>query len=850
MHREQERTNLQISDHAAVDKAVLIGHADHVSLPGGELRQRRRPVQTPRDIPEFTGRRDIIDTITDSLSRATDTPKIWILSGMAGVGKTSVAIRVANKFSEKFPDGILFANLAGASTSPADVTEVLVRFLKDLGISLADIPSDYQSLVTAYRTLIATKSILVILDDAADTRQVNDLLPTSANSAALVTSRRPLSTLPGAEGIPVDIWTPGECFDFLKILLGAARVTEDSEAVRELADICGRLPIALRVIAAQLIRRPLWPITRMVGRLRDEQRRLAVLQADDIAIRSVFGTAYDSLNDEQSRIFQSVGLTLSVDFCAESVAKLADIDEYAAEDLLEDLADRHLISLEETPGRYRIHDLMHLFAKEKAEESYSNTEKQGAIHRLLHWHLDVLRAYGPPTRTWVRLERRSLVAGVLVAAAHEWDEICWETANELANYHSSDGDYIDWITCNKAGLIAARRCGSREGEALMLGGLGQASVKLNKLNEARAYLEASLQAFRGLNDLHRCVEILWEIGNTASKQWDVARAVSAYTDSVEMAISLKSPYWMARGFHALGHLYSGLRRYDEALRCFEQELELAAQNDGGAGHRGIAYQGMAACLAAGGMREKAIESYDRAIAEARETTDAKSLRIRLTRKAGVLQRLERHQEADSTYREALSLARESQDSAGIAWILHKLADAREAQGRFDESDALYAEILAMDEIGDDPAGLVNTLHCWADSYIRRGDLDRANELLEKSHSSALQHEVENQLIQVLLCRSSLEKKRQDLSSALSFTRDAVGVARSYGSARLLARCLRHLGRLLEANSQERKALEAYEEQFKLELLMQQKEASAKTAEEIVRLMQTLGMHEEAKRYSS
>ncbi|NYS19285.1 tetratricopeptide repeat protein [Streptomyces sp. SJ1-7] len=702
MQQEEERTNLRISDHATVDKAVVIEHAGHVSLSGPELKQRRRPLQIPRDIPEFTGRKEIFEKIGESLAMNLETPAIWVLSGMAGVGKTSIAIRTANIQSERFPDGILYAKLAGAGSNPADPNEVLVRFLKDLGVTLDEIPGDYESLVTAYRTLVATKAILVVLDDAADTAQVNDLIPTSRRSAALITSRRPLATLPGAQSISVDVWNLDECAQFLKVLLGANRIADSIDEVHELSEICGRLPLALRIAGAQLLRRPLWPLARMVSRLRDEQRRLEVLRADDIAIRSVFATAYESLTDVQSRIFRAVGLTLGFSFSVESVARLTDADEYFVENVLEDLADRHLISPDDVPDRFKIHDLMRLFAKERAVVQDPPSAVSESVHRLLLWHLEVLEGGGPSIRKWVRLERPSLVAGVLLASENHWDNLCWKTADHLANFHSPEGDYRDWIMCNEAGLVAARRCGAREGEALMLGGLGQASRRLNRLNDARSYLEDSLKVFREMKELERCADVLWEVGKTSSSQWDVGRAMSAYSESVEIYVALGYLSGQARALHALGHLYSEIGRHEEALKCFQEELALAIQASANSTSLSTTYQGMASCLAAGGMLEESIDAYEKAISETRATKDQKALQIRLARKAGVLQRMGKTDEASAAYEEALRLARERNDTSGIAWILHTLADKHEKAKEYEEADSLYADILSTDGIDEAP----------------------------------------------------------------------------------------------------------------------------------------------------
>ncbi|CAM5580303.1 hypothetical protein SAVIM338S_05015 [Streptomyces avidinii] len=846
---EQGRSNLQISDHATVEKAVVIERAAHVSLVGGELKQRRRPFQAPRDIPEFVGREDILSRMSDALGEGGDSPTIWVLSGMAGVGKTSVAVRAANKFAGSFTDGILYASLAGANPNPTEPADVLVRFLRDLGVAAVDIPGDYESLVTAYRTLIANKRILVVLDDACDTRQVNDLIPTASASAAVITSRRPLGTLPGSQNIKLDVWTHDECARFFNVVLGVARVEGNLAEINELADLCGRLPIALRVIAAQLNSRPLWPVSRVADRLRDEQRRLALLRADDIEVRSVFSTAYESLNGGQASIFRALCMTPGLTFSVESVAKLADIDEYEAEDLLEDLSDRHLVNLDEAPGRYKMHDLMRLFAKGKSDQEDGFQFQEEATLRLLKWHLEVLQAKGPSIRAWVRAERASLVAGVVIAGQKGWDELCWTTANVLASYHSSDSDYRDWITCNQAGLAAARRGGSRHDEAVMLGGLGQASRRLSKFSEAQSFLEDSLSIFREMEHGMHCAQILWEIGEAASSQWDVARAMSSLLESVAISHDYSNLAGVTRGLHALGHLNSAIGRHGEALECFEKELELAMNYNGSDKRRGIAYQGMASCLARSSSPESAIGPYEQSIALARVIEDRRALRIRLFRAALVLEKVGRIGEAASYCEEALRIAREDSDTVGIAWNLHHMAKTLERRGDIEASDALYAEILALPDVTDKPVVVIATLHALADSYVRRGDAERGESLLASANSMARNHDSDEELVEITLCQSALQVRIGNLSEGLKYAEQAVTAARSYGSAKLLARCLSNVGKLQEKNGSVEDAARIYEEKLRLEILMQQREKASETAKTLVRVWAELGVKDKVDLYS-
>ncbi|MFJ7629762.1 tetratricopeptide repeat protein [Streptomyces sp. NPDC097595] len=529
---------------------------------------------------------------------------------------------------------------------------------------------------------------------------------------------------------------------------------------------------------------------------------------------------------------------------------MADSDNYEVEDLLEDLADRHLITADEVPGRYRIHDLMRLFAREQAHTQESHQEIENNIHRLLEWHLQVLEAGGPSLHSWVRLEKDSLIAGVLAATTRGWNELSWRTANELAAYHSVESDYVDWITCNKAGLISARKCESLEGKSLMLGGLGQASRQLRKFSDAQSYLRESLQGFRDLGDVHRCAQILWEIGKTAASQWDIPQAISAFTESVEIAQSVGHPYDAARAFHALGHLYSGIGRHKESLEFFEKELEVTTRNDANPRYQGFTYQGMAACLASSSMSEQSLDAYDKSIAAAREGGDRESLRIRLTRKAKVLESMGRLTEAYSVHREAIETARVDRDASGLIWARHNLADTFVREGKMGDADSIFSQIIETGEVEGDPGALIGALHCWGDSYARRGETRRAIELLDKAIQASRDNEQEQNLIEISLCRSRVEENQGAYSTGLPYTLEAVSVARSYGSARILAKCLKRLGALLEKLEEEKDATESFEEQIRLEVLMQQWSEALISANKLSSLWEKLGDPSKAEKYAA
>ncbi|MFI1885322.1 AfsR/SARP family transcriptional regulator [Streptomyces jumonjinensis] len=368
--------------------------SDFAGAPGpGAVRPAPRPAPGrtggPRHLPpgpvDFTGRAAAVAGIHAFLTGTagnTDSPgpRAAVLTGTGGVGKTTVAFHVAHALAPRFPDGLLHADL-GAGSTPADPASVLADFLTALGVPPDDIPLDLDQRAALYRTVLADRRMLLVLDNALDTEQLRPLLPGTAGAAVLITTRARQLTIPGAHRVELDVPPEPEALTLLTAIIGAARVDAEPEAARSLVASCGRLPLAVRIIGSRLAAHPRRELAWLAGRLRRRSALLDELRTDGLAVEPAFRLGYEALAPEPARAFRVLSLLDAPDLPLPVAAALLGLDEYAAEHLAETLVDAGMIE-SHGPGRYRFHDLLRLYARGRAEEADSAAERHAALTRV------------------------------------------------------------------------------------------------------------------------------------------------------------------------------------------------------------------------------------------------------------------------------------------------------------------------------------------------------------------------------------------------------------------------------------------------------------------------------------
>ncbi|MHA6762888.1 AfsR/SARP family transcriptional regulator [Streptacidiphilus sp. PAMC 29251] len=338
-----------------------------------------RPSQLPSDLPDFIGREETVAYLLQALTAARQGSAVGVhaLSGLGGVGKTTLAVHVAHQAREAFPDGQLYADLNGTQPVPADPADVLAQFLSSLGVAPEQLPEQLEQRSALLRSLLADRSVLMVLDNARDAAQVRPLLPGTSGNAVLVTSRTRPAELPGVRLLDVSGLQQDEAVSLLAAVAGPGRIADEEPAARALVNACALLPLAVRIVAARLAARPSWTVGSLLARLEDQRRRLDELRVGDLAVEATFQLGYQQLTMHQARAFRLLALPDGPSLPVFGAATVLGGAEAEAEELAESLVDAGLLEADGA-GRYRYHDLLRLFARSRAE-----TEDGAELRRLV-----------------------------------------------------------------------------------------------------------------------------------------------------------------------------------------------------------------------------------------------------------------------------------------------------------------------------------------------------------------------------------------------------------------------------------------------------------------------------------
>jgi DNA-binding SARP family transcriptional activator/tetratricopeptide (TPR) repeat protein len=480
------------------------------------------PRQLPAAAGHFTGRQAELDTLVGLLAstdRAAETVVISAIDGMAGIGKTALAVHAAHRLADRFPDGQLFIDLRGYTKGylPREPGRVLEALLRALGVPAQQIPEDTEERAALYRQgLVGTKT-LVLLDNAASEAQVRLLLPGAPGCLVLVTSRKRLKGLDDARSLSLDLLPPGEAATLLRAVAGPDHIAADDPLLGEVAQMCGRLPLALRIAGALLRHRPAWSLEHLAALLRDQHRRVPTLSDGERDLATVFDLSYTGLDGRHRLLLRRLALVPGSDADAYAAAALLECDPQTATGLLEDLVDHNLL-IEHVPGRYRLHDLIraHTLAKHDPAD-----ERDAALDRLLHYYAhtagnaSVLIARYPrsapdgqapahaPVLTgsdaatvWLRTERDNLEAAHAHAHVSALDGYAVALAAGLAEMLHIDGPLTRAVELHQAATAIAQRHGWPAAHATALTDLAVARRQAGDLSGSADAASRALEIFR------------------------------------------------------------------------------------------------------------------------------------------------------------------------------------------------------------------------------------------------------------------------------------------------------------------------------------------------------------------
>lgn len=692
----------------------------------------------PPDVYDFTGRDDALRTIRDLLEPSDDQATAVVVSaiaGQAGVGKTAFVTRVAHQLRPAFPDGQLYVNLRGPDGQLLQPGDVLAELLMELGVARAAIPERLDQRAARYRAQLADRRILVVLDSAGEEAQVRPLLPDAPGSAVLITSRALLGGLAATHAMVLDVLPRDQAVELLAKVVGADRVAAEPEAARTIVELCGYLPLAVRIAGAKLDAGGRAPLAEFARRLAGEHGRLAEFKLRDLEVRASFALSFEDLGEDERRIFRLLGLLKAPDFSVWVATALLDVDLTEAEELIGRLIDAEVLEVaqtaQETPNgqvRYRFHDLLRILARERLWAEESPEAQESMLHRTLGAYLGLaaranerlepgtgeadaatwpaLRLSGLVERieddpaAWFTAERIGLIAAVVQAYDNGLWKTTWELARSLTYFFKLQTHWTDWQLTQQLALRAARRARDRHATANALRSLGDVHAQLGRFTRAVGELEQALALFETLGDGGGEARTLVNLGNAYREQGVFDEAIARFDRALHRFRTLGDRLGEAWTLEGLGVVLRQQGRLDDGTACFEQALMLFQQVGD---RRGEAY-----CLVDlgtvhrdKGQAQAALHWLDQAQPIFRDLDDRHGETNVLLEKGHMLREQGSFEEARALLESCLAAYTQSGGRAGEAWTRFNLGMVHQAQGRFDAAVTEFDQCRALfADLGD------------------------------------------------------------------------------------------------------------------------------------------------------
>ncbi|RAS62598.1 DNA-binding SARP family transcriptional activator [Lentzea atacamensis] len=701
--RHYAELSRRLADELGVDPSPAV-REQHEQSPAALKRRPDVPVprQLPAHSPFFVGRDGELEVLDDLLRR--HRPFVAI-SGAAGVGKTTLAVHWAHRVQDSFPDGQLYVNLrgfehAGAAVSPAEALRTLLTML---GVPPDRAPSDIDAMAATYRSILNSRRLLILLDNARDVQQVRPLLPGDGVSMVVVTSRNHLVGLVAGEGahlITLRHMDLREARALLEQHLGRDRMEAETQAVDELIAGAGFLPLALAVVAARASLNPTFSLKALAGELDSQQSRLDTLDDDDpkTSVRAAISLSCRHLGPTAAQVFRLLGLHPGPAVTAAATASLAGLSGKEAEDALDELARVHLTE-EHRPGRFAFHDLVRVYAAERFRLEVPAPARNDALRRLLdHYlhtavsgalllrpmrdHIDVddaapgtcpepLSDYQAAWR-WLEDEIAALRRLLPLAAAEGFDQHVWQLAWTTADFLDRQGRWHDWIELGTYALAAGARLADRRALASAHRGLGQAFIMLRSFPQARAHLMAALDLDGtrvGEAGIHRDLALMADTQGSFTEALEHGRrALEIYRNCGHLAGE-------AAALNQVGWYLCQLGSHRRALVACEEAL-VRHRGIGDWTGEAVTWDSLGFIHHNMGANARAIECYERALALYRELGDVFENAATLTRLADT------HLAEGET-----SAARDALRSASALLDNLRHPDARAVHARLEALDA-------------------------------------------------------------------------------------------------------------------------------------------------------------------
>ncbi len=744
--------------------------------------------QLPSDIADFTGRTTEIDTIRQQLL-SSKSLVISAVAGMPGVGKSALAIHVAQQLAESdFPDVQLYVDLRGADGDGLETGAVLAGFLRAFGFDESNIPRDLQERASIYRSQLVGKRSIVLLDNAQDEAQVRPLLP-SNDCAVIITSRRVLGALAGTKIFNLTVLSEGDAYDLLAKLVGIERVQAEPEAAAEILWLCDGLPLAILIAGGTLKSKLHWRLAEYSQRLTDEKQRLEHLQLSDLSVRASFELSYQQLSPADGMLFSRLGILVGKDFGEELAAVLQDSDGSVI-DGIERLIDAQLLEAN-IDRRYHFHDLLRLFAREKLTESTSLEQQEEIKQKIVDWGHDRSKfnnvCLDPVKRRqmlpqWIEsgevdanFDEQSLMISALAWFENEKVQLF------NATYWANDAERWDIVVSISAQLFLFYQARSywADGEKTCLMAIAAARKSGDRYGEGKS-----------INNLGMVYQ--------SQSRWD--EAIDCHQSSLTIFRELKHRYGEGQSFNNLGMAYNSQSRWDEAIDCLQHSLGIFQELDDRYGESaslnnlGVSYRAKI-------QWDKAIDSHQRSLAIKRELGDRHGESQSFNNLGNVYQGQNLWAEASKCYQHSLTILRELSDRHGEANSLNNLGLVYQEQSQWDDAIDCYLCGLSIFRELLDRHGESASLNNLGVAYRSQRRWQEAIDCYQQSFNICRELKARHGEAQILGNLGNIYQSQQRFDKAINYYKkslhifqelgDRTGVARTMDNIELIHEQLRH-----------------------------------------------------------
>ncbi|UKD54661.1 tetratricopeptide repeat protein [Amycolatopsis sp. FU40] len=712
----------------------------------------------PRDAPAFTGRtaelENVLKEITDAVHPGCMVA-IHAIDGMAGVGKTALAVHAGHLLAERFPDGQLFLRLHGHTPGerPVGPADALASLLTMIGVTVRQMPAGLDARAALWRDRLADKQVLLILDDALSHQQVEPLLPAAAGALVIITSRRRLTALDGAVSVALDVLPAEEASALFVRLSGRSVRPEESEAVERVVRLCGWLPLAVTLLAGRLRSRPQWTVKDLADELDSTHDRLGRLRAEDIEVAAAFDLSYRELGPGQQRFFRRIGLHPGPELDAHATAAMADLPVAEAGAHLGALYDDHMLE-EPAFDRYRMHDLIREYSRNLSNaddpqeteravcrlfDYYCDTAADAAAHIAKDVTTDGLRETRSPRRRtargtrvgssieawrWMRVEAVNLLACADHAIRHGWHHHVVDLSACLAKFLYVAGPWDRALRLHQSAVRAAEHNGDEAARAHALNHLGGVQRRIGDYTSAATSHAAALESYTALRDEAGQAAALGQLGAVRRCLDDYPGAAEAFQRALAMLLKLGDRSGEAHARNELGILYlvsgdyrAAVGSHEHALSIYEELDDLLGQAD--------AWNELGVARRAIGDLPGAVDANTRAVGGFRRLGDGFHESFALNSLAVAWRMIGEPRKAVDAHHEALAISRSLGDRLGEGFGLNELGAALRLVGELEAADQCHAEALDIfTELGNQ-LGKAETLNHMGALLLATGQVGEA-----------------------------------------------------------------------------------------------------------------------------